>query len=98
LHRRGELLRARSACWFRRLGRPGRIGDRRDDAVLELGWWLRPHLVGLEQPSQLIELGALFGRQRLDRLAGQIRDPVLVASAQHSSYRWGVQPRGGPGL
>jgi hypothetical protein len=72
LHRGGEPPRCRRGGWFRGAGgrRAGRIGDRRDHAILELGGRLGPRLVGLEQRAKLIELGALVGRQRLDLLAG----------------------------
>jgi hypothetical protein len=88
LHRRGKppLGRRGGLSWSRRAGR---IGDRRDYAILQLGGRLGPRLLGLEQHAQLIELGTLIGRQRLDLLAGQIRDPVLVASAQPGSLLLG---------
>jgi hypothetical protein len=93
LHRRSELPWVRALRLWRSGARPGCIGDRCDDAILELSRRLGPHLLGLEERAKLIELGALVGRQRLDLLAGQIRDPVLVAGAQHGSLSMGDAAR-----
>ena len=80
--------RAASGCWSG--ARPGRIGDRCDDAILELGGRARPTS---PRPRAALRSSSSSARSSgvsdFDVLAGQIRDPVLVASAQEASFSVG---------
>ena len=69
------------------LGRPRLVGDRRDHAILQLGGRLGPHGFGLEQLAELIELGTLIGRERVDALAGEIAIRSLSLAATVANRR-----------